>query len=100
MRLSTLWLIQWNAFFWCFLGETVSFGICDFASSLAVQLLLLIAGIALLVFVVCKNKDYQNYTSAGSFVVSLVLSPNALCRQKCVNKPLCYLLFIPFHDVR
>lgn len=73
MRLCTLWLIQGNGFFLLVsFGRGRSFGICDFASSLAVHLL--IAGIGLMFYVVYKNKDYQNDTGAGSFVVSLALS--------------------------
>lgn len=54
--------------------DRASFGMCDFAASPTVHLLLLIAGIGLLVYMVNKNKDYQNNTGAGSCVVSLALS--------------------------
>lgn len=74
MSLCTLWLIQGNAFFWCFLGEAeLPLGYVT-ASSLTVHLLLLIAGKGLLFYVVYKNKEYQNDTGVGSCVVSLALS--------------------------
>lgn len=68
-------------------------GICDFASSLTVHLLLLIAEIGLLFYLVYKSKEHHG---AGSCVASV-----ALCHsQKHGNKLGCYLLFIVSHDVK
>lgn len=68
-------------------------GICDFASSPTVHLLLLIAEIGLLFYLVYKSKEHHG---AGSSVASV-----ALCHsQKHSNKLDCYLLFIVSHDVK